>query len=77
MRVDRNQGIEKNLDAALVQNTMRDNVKFNVKNAVLPLIGEVIAQALRPKSSTLSGSSSRLPRPMRVNRTGNLGGRIA
>ena len=43
VRVDRDQGIEKNLDAAPVQNTMRDNVKYNVKNAVLPLIGEVIA----------------------------------
>ncbi len=55
VRVDRDQGIEKNLDAAPVQNTMRDNVKYNVKNAVLPLIGEVIAQALR------SESASRLP----------------
>ena len=69
VRVDRDQGIEKNLDAAPVQNTMRDNVKYNVKNAVLPLIGEVIAQALR------SESASRLPThhrpPGRVRRQGH------
>ncbi len=69
VRVDRDQGIEKNLDAAPVQNTMRDNVKYNVKNAVLPLIGEVTAQALR------SESASRLPThhrpPGRVRRQGH------
>jgi hypothetical protein len=41
--VDRNKGIEKNLDAALTQNKMHDGAKYNVKNAVVTLPGEVIS----------------------------------
>ena len=38
---DLDQGIEKNLDAALIQNRMHDNVKYEVKSGVVTLTGEV------------------------------------
>jgi osmotically-inducible protein OsmY len=41
MNSDLDQGIEKNLDAALIQNNMRDNVKYSVKSGVVTLTGEV------------------------------------
>ncbi len=41
MNSDLDQGIEKNLDAALIQNRMHDNVKYEVKNGVVTLTGEV------------------------------------
>jgi hyperosmotically inducible protein len=44
---DLDQGIEKNLDAALIQNKMRDNVKYDVKSGVVTLNGEVNSQSKR------------------------------
>jgi hyperosmotically inducible protein len=41
---DLDKGIEKNLDAALIQNRMHDNVKYEVKNGVVTLTGEVNSQ---------------------------------
>jgi hyperosmotically inducible protein len=41
MNSDLDQGIEKNLDAALIQNKMRDDVKYSVKSGVVTLTGEV------------------------------------
>ena len=38
---DLDQGIEKNLDAALIQNKLHDEVKYTVKNGVITLSGEV------------------------------------
>lgn len=38
---DLDQGIEKNLDAALIQNKMHDDVKYTAKNGVITLSGEV------------------------------------
>jgi len=38
---DLDQGIEKNLDAALIQNKMHDEVRYTVKNGVITLSGEV------------------------------------
>jgi len=38
---DLDKGIEMNLDAALVQNKMHDNVKYAVKSGVVTLTGEV------------------------------------
>jgi len=38
---DLDQGIEHNLDAALIINNMHQDVKYNVKNAVVTLNGEV------------------------------------
>jgi osmotically-inducible protein OsmY len=40
-------GIEKNLDAALIQNKMHDNVKCEVKSGVVTLTGEVNSQSKR------------------------------
>jgi len=44
---DLDKGIEKNLDAALIQNKMHDNVKFDVKSGVVTLSGEVNSQYKR------------------------------
>jgi hyperosmotically inducible protein len=44
---DLDAGIEKNLDAALIQNRMHDNVKYEVKNGVVTLTGEVNSQHKR------------------------------
>ena len=44
---DVDSGIEKNLDAALIQNRLRDVVKSDVNNAVVTLSGEVESPARR------------------------------
>ena len=44
---DLDRGIEMNLDAALIQNKMHDNVKYEVKSAVVTLTGEVNSQDIR------------------------------
>jgi hyperosmotically inducible protein len=44
---DLDKGIEKNLDAALIQNKMHDNVKYEVKSGVVTLSGEVNSQDKR------------------------------
>jgi hyperosmotically inducible protein len=44
---DLDQGIEKNLDAALIQNKMHDDVKYKVKSGVVTLTGEVNSQYKR------------------------------
>src|SRR5580765_1620415 len=44
---DLDAGIEKNLDAALIQNKMHDNVKYEVKSGVVTLTGEVNSQSKR------------------------------
>ena len=44
---DLDSGIEKNLDAALIQNKMHDNVKYEVKSGVVTLSGEVNSQSRR------------------------------
>jgi hyperosmotically inducible protein len=44
---DLDKGIEKNLDAALIQNKMHDNVKYEVKSGVVTLTGEVNSQYKR------------------------------
>jgi len=41
---DLDEGIEKNLDAALIQNKMHGNVKYEVKSGVVTLTGEVNSQ---------------------------------
>jgi hyperosmotically inducible protein len=47
MNSDLDQGIEKNLDAALIQNKMHDDVKYKVKSGVVTLTGEVNSQDKR------------------------------
>lgn len=44
---DLDAGIEKNLDPALIQNKIHDTVKYNVKNGVVTLTGEVNSQQKR------------------------------
>jgi hyperosmotically inducible protein len=44
---DLDQGIEKNLDAALIQNKMQHDVKYSVKSGVVTLTGEVNSQDTR------------------------------
>ena len=47
MNSDLDQGIEKNLDAALIRNQMHHNVKYSVKSGVVTLTGEVNSQDKR------------------------------
>ena len=49
-------GIEKNLDAALIQNKMHDNVKYEVKNGVVTLTGEVNSQNKRDRAEKVATS---------------------
>jgi hyperosmotically inducible periplasmic protein len=55
---DLDTGIEKNLDAALLQNKMHDNVKYDVKNGVVTLTGEVNSQFKRDNAEKVA---SRVP----------------
>jgi hyperosmotically inducible protein len=54
MNSDLDQGIEKNLDAALILNKMHDTVSYNVKNGVVTLTGEVISEDLRTGAGTVA-----------------------
>ncbi len=47
-------GIEKNLDAALIQNKMHDSVKYDVKNGVVTLTGEVNSQSKRDRAEKVA-----------------------
>ena len=47
VNADLDKGIEMNLDAALVQNTMHDTVKYAVKSRVVTLTGDVNSQQQR------------------------------
>ena len=47
VNADLDKGIEKNLDAALVQNRLNKDVKYDVKNGVVTLTGEVNSQSKR------------------------------
>jgi len=51
---DLDQGIGKNLDAALIQNRMHENVKYAVKNAVVTLNGEVGSQERRSRAEEIA-----------------------
>jgi osmotically-inducible protein OsmY len=44
---DLDKGIEKNLDAALIQHRVNKNIKYDVKNGVVTLTGEVNSQSRR------------------------------
>ena len=44
---DLDKGIEKNLDAALIRNRLNKHVKYDVKNGVVTLTGEVNSQGRR------------------------------
>lgn len=51
---DLDAGIEKNLDAALIQNRMHENVKYAVKNAVVTLTGEVNSETKRSRAQLVA-----------------------
>jgi osmotically-inducible protein OsmY len=51
---DLDRGIEMNLDAALIQNKMHDNVKFEVKSAVVTLTGEVNSEDVRSRAENVA-----------------------
>lgn len=51
---DLDAGIKKNLDAALLQNGLHDQVKFSVTQGVVTLTGEVNSQALRSEAQQVA-----------------------
>ena len=51
---DVDQGIEKNLDAALIQGNLNKTVRFNVKNGVITLKGEVNSETLRAHAAQIA-----------------------
>jgi hyperosmotically inducible protein len=60
---DLDQGIEKNLDAALIQNKMHDDVKYKVKSGVVTLTGEVNSQNKRDQAAQVA---TQVPNVMQV-----------
>jgi osmotically-inducible protein OsmY len=51
---DLDTGIEKNLDAALIQYGLHKNVQYDVKNGVVTLTGEVNSQAARAQAEQIA-----------------------
>ncbi len=51
---DLDAGIEKNLDAILILNKMKDSVKYSVKNGVVTLTGDVISEGMRSEAGKLA-----------------------
>ena len=51
---DLDKGIEQNLDAALIQSKMRDDVKYKVKNGVVTLTGNVNSQRRRDQAAQVA-----------------------
>ena len=51
---DLDQGIEKNLDAALIQNKMHGDVKYEVKSGVVTLNGEVNSEDKRTRAEKVA-----------------------
>ncbi len=53
---DLDKAIEKNLDATLVKHRLKKNVKYDVKNGVVTLTGDVASQAKREQVEKLAAS---------------------
>jgi hyperosmotically inducible protein len=51
---DLDEGIERNLDAALIQNKLHDKVSYNVKNGVVTLTGKVDSTDVRTAAEKLA-----------------------
>jgi hyperosmotically inducible protein len=51
---DLDKGIEQNLDAALIQNKMHENVKYEVKSGVVTLSGEVSSEDKRTRAEQVA-----------------------
>ena len=49
-------GIAKNLDAALIQHKLHKSVKYDVKNSVVTLTGEVNSQSKRRQAESIAAS---------------------
>jgi hyperosmotically inducible periplasmic protein len=49
-------GIEKNLDAALIQGNLHKDVKYSVKNAVVTLKGDVNSETLRTQAEQIANA---------------------
>jgi hyperosmotically inducible protein len=56
MNSDLDKGIESNLHAALIQNTLQKSVKYDVKNGVVTLSGEVKSQSTRAQAERIASS---------------------
>ena len=56
MDSDLDKGIEQNLDAALIQNKLRDGVNYAVKSRVVTLNGEVNSQSKRREVASVAAS---------------------
>jgi hyperosmotically inducible periplasmic protein len=54
VNVDLDEGIENNLDAALIKNQLHGNVKFAVKNHVVTLTGDVDSQSKRARAEEVA-----------------------
>jgi len=63
VNADLDEGIEKNLDAALIQNKLHHNVSYEVKNGVVTLNGEVNSQNKRDRAE---GVAFRVPNVKQV-----------
>ena len=51
---DLDKGIQENLDAALLQNRLNNQISFSVKNAVVTLKGEVNSEAVRDQATKIA-----------------------
>ncbi len=56
MSSDLDKGIEGNLDAALVQDRLRDHIEYAVKNQVVTLTGDVDSQSKRAQAETVASA---------------------
>lgn len=56
VNADLDTAIDKNLDAVLIQNKLRDNVKYDVKNGVVTLKGEVNSQTVRSEVQQMAST---------------------
>jgi osmotically-inducible protein OsmY len=54
MNSDLDQGIEKNLDAALILNKLHYSVNYSVKNGVVTLTGDVNSEATRTAAQNVA-----------------------
>lgn len=56
MNSDLDKGIESNLDAALIQQKLHDNVKYSVKNNVVTLTGDVDSESKRGRAQEVAST---------------------
>ena len=56
VNADLDNGIEKNLDAALIQHKLNKNIKYDVKNGVVTLTGEVNSQSKRAQVEKIASA---------------------